>query len=69
VINKIVSYGVVLLIVIATLGFILETVPEWRRRMVGGGAKPFCETLTAVLLLRETRVCGCGCGCGCDAWG
>lgn len=52
-VNTIISYTVVLLIVVATLGFILETVPEWKRHVEDLPVNPF-KTVESVCIILFT---------------
>ncbi len=50
------SYAVVALIFIATIGFILETVPEWERHAEAAGANPFKVTETICIVLFTVEI-------------
>ena len=55
-VNTAVSYAVVALIFIATIGFILETVPEWERHAEAAGANPFKVTETICIVLFTVEI-------------
>ena len=56
VVNKIVSYGVVILIIVATLGFVLETVPEWKRHVEDQNPNPFKATESVCIVLFTVEI-------------
>ena len=56
VVNKIISYGVVFLIIIATVGFVLETVPEWKRKVEDQSVNPFKVTESVCIVLFTVEI-------------